>query len=45
MPAAAYDAAVLARLDGVHERVVPLIEAAATQLPRLSAHRGNCATS
>ncbi|BBX72425.1 winged helix DNA-binding protein [Mycobacterium shinjukuense] len=33
-----YDAAVLARLDVVHRRVVPIIEAAATQLPRLSAY-------
>lgn len=35
---AEYDAAVLARLDGVHQRVVPIIEAAATQLPRLNAY-------
>jgi hypothetical protein len=35
---AEYDAAVLARLDDVHRRVVPVIEAAATQLPRLSAY-------
>ena len=33
-----YDAAVLARLEGVHERVAPIIAAAATQLPRLSAY-------
>lgn len=32
---AEYDAAVLARLRGVHEQVVPIIAAAATQLPRL----------
>jgi hypothetical protein len=31
-----YDAAVLARLDKVHERVAPIIAAAAAQLPRLS---------
>jgi hypothetical protein len=31
-----YDAAVLARLDRVHERVVPIIAAAAVHLPRLS---------
>ncbi len=31
-----YDAAVLARLDRVHQQVVPIIEAAAAQLPRLS---------
>ncbi|MGO8770235.1 MAG: MarR family transcriptional regulator [Mycobacterium sp.] len=35
---AAYDAAVLARLDGVHARVVTIITAAATQLPRLGAY-------
>ena len=33
-----YDAALLARLDEVHARVVPIIEAAATQLPRLNAY-------
>jgi hypothetical protein len=31
-----YDAAVLARLDGVHRRVTRTIAAVATQLPRLS---------
>jgi hypothetical protein len=35
---AEYDAAVLARLDGVHARVLPIIEAAAAQLPRLNAY-------
>jgi hypothetical protein len=35
---ARYDAAVLARLDDVHARAVPIIEAAATQLPRLNAY-------
>ena len=30
-----YDAAVLARLDDVHHRVMPIISAAAAQLPRL----------
>ena len=35
---AEYDAAVLARLDDVHARVIPIIEAAATQLPRLNAY-------
>ncbi|MGH3525147.1 MAG: MarR family transcriptional regulator [Mycobacterium sp.] len=30
-----YDAAVLARLDRLHQRVVPIIAAAAVQLPRL----------
>lgn len=33
-----YDAAVLARLDDVHARTMPIIEAAAAQLPRLSAY-------
>jgi hypothetical protein len=31
-----YDAAVLARLDDVHRRVTPIVDAAAAQLPRLS---------
>jgi hypothetical protein len=31
-----YDAAVLARLDNVHQRVTPILAAAAAQLPRLS---------
>lgn len=31
-----YDAAVLARLDRVHQQAVPIIAAAAAQLPRLS---------
>ncbi|BBX45986.1 hypothetical protein GCM10009641_62840 [Mycobacterium cookii] len=31
-----YDAAVLARLDVVHQRVTPIVAAAAAQLPRLS---------
>ncbi|OBI22248.1 hypothetical protein A5712_01185 [Mycobacterium sp. E2327] len=33
-----YDAAVLARLDAVQARVLPIIEAAAAQLPRLIAY-------
>ncbi len=33
-----YDAAVLARLDDVHAHTMPIIEAAAAQLPRLSAY-------
>jgi hypothetical protein len=33
-----YDAAVLARLDGVHARVLPILEAAATQVPRLGGY-------
>ncbi len=35
---AEYDAAVLARLDDVHARVVPIIRSAAAQLPRLNAY-------
>lgn len=35
---AAYDAAVLGRLDEVHARTMPIIEAAAAQLPRLTAY-------
>jgi hypothetical protein len=35
---AEYDAAVLARLDDVHARAVPIIGAIATQLPRLNAY-------
>ncbi len=31
-----YDAAVLVRLDDVHQRVTPIVAAAAAQLPRLS---------
>jgi len=33
------DTAALARMDDVHERVLPIIAAAATQLPRLDAYR------
>jgi hypothetical protein len=33
-----YDAAVLVRLDEVHARVLPIIEAAAEQVPRLKAY-------
>jgi hypothetical protein len=33
-----YDTAVLGRLDGVHERVVPIVAAAAAEIPRLSAY-------
>ena len=32
----AYDAAILARLDDVHQRVAPIVSAAAAQVPRLS---------
>lgn len=35
---AAYDAAVLSRLDGVHDNVMPIIAAVAGQLPRLSSY-------
>jgi len=31
-----YDAAVLARLEDVHHRITPIVDAAAAQLPRLS---------
>lgn len=34
-----HDATVMSRLDDVHRRVVPIIEAVATQLPRLTAYR------
>ena len=33
-----YDTAVLARLDAVHERALPIVAAAATQVPRLDAY-------
>ncbi|MCV7196186.1 MarR family transcriptional regulator [Mycobacterium angelicum] len=36
---AGYDAAVLGRLDDVHRRVIPVVEAAANQLPRLSTYQ------
>jgi DNA-binding MarR family transcriptional regulator len=35
---AAYDAAVLSRLDGVHESVLPIVASTSTQLPRLDAY-------
>lgn len=35
---AGYDAAVLDRLDGVHARALPVVEAAAAQLPRLNTY-------
>ncbi|OBG99038.1 hypothetical protein A5697_14705 [Mycobacterium sp. E3251] len=35
---AEYDAAVLARLDDLHARVLPIIESVAAQLPRLNAY-------
>jgi hypothetical protein len=42
---AEYDGAVLARLEGVHQRMVPIIAAAATQLPRLSAYPAKLRTA
>ncbi|BBZ50971.1 MarR family transcriptional regulator [Mycobacterium heidelbergense] len=33
-----YDAAVLARLDGIHQRAIPIIESAAGQIRRLSVY-------
>jgi hypothetical protein len=38
-----YDAAVLARLHGVHQRVLPIITAAAAQIPRLGAYSAKLA--
>jgi hypothetical protein len=35
---AEYDATVLARLDGVHARVLPIIDAVSAQLPRLAVY-------
>ncbi|RFD26603.1 MarR family transcriptional regulator [Mycobacterium uberis] len=40
-----YDAAILARLDAVHERMVPIIEVVAKQLPRLSTYLGKLHTA
>jgi hypothetical protein len=40
-----YDAAVLARLDGVHQRVLTIVAAAATQLPRLSGYSAKLQTA
>ncbi|OBH06963.1 winged helix DNA-binding protein [Mycobacterium sp. E3247] len=42
---AEYDAAVLARLDDVHARVLPIIDAAAAQLPRLAAYSAKLAVA
>ena len=39
------DSAVSARLEGVHEQVVPIIAAAATQLPRLSTYQAKLRTA
>ena len=40
-----YDAAVLARLDGVHRRVVPVVTAAAAQIPLLAAYSDKLAAA
>lgn len=40
-----YDAAVLARLDGVHRRALTIVAAAATQLPRLSGYSAKLQTA
>ena len=40
-----YDAEVLARLASVHERVTPIVAAAATQLPRLGSYSGKLAAA
>jgi hypothetical protein len=40
-----YDAAVLARLDGVHEQVMPIIAAAAVHLPRLGSYADKLAAA
>ncbi|OBK31388.1 hypothetical protein A5634_14235 [Mycobacterium asiaticum] len=40
-----YDTAVLARLDAVHERVMPIIASAAGQLPRLGAYSAKLSTA
>lgn len=42
---AQYDQAVLARLDTVHRRVLPIIATAATQLPRLGAYATKLCTA
>jgi hypothetical protein len=42
---AGYDAAVLARLDDVHQRATPIIAAAATQLPRLGRYSAKLETA
>lgn len=42
---AEYDTAVLARLDGVHDQVMPIISAAATQLPRLGSYADKLAAA
>jgi hypothetical protein len=40
-----YDAAVLARLDEVHHRVAPIVDAAAAELPRLGRYAAKLQTA
>jgi hypothetical protein len=40
-----YDATVLARLDEVHHRVAPIVDAAATELPRLGRYAAKLQTA
>jgi hypothetical protein len=40
-----YDSAILTRLDGVHRRVTPIVDAAADQLPRLSRYSAKLQTA
>jgi len=40
-----YDAAVLARLDEVHHRVTPIVDAAAAELPRLGRYAAKLRTA
>jgi hypothetical protein len=40
-----YDAAVLARLDELHHRVAPIVDAAAAQLPRLGRYAAKLQTA
>jgi hypothetical protein len=40
-----YDAAVLARLDEVHHRVTPIVDAAAAELPRLGRYAAKLQTA
>lgn len=40
-----YDAAVLARLDDVHRRVIPLVDAVSAELPRLGSYSAKLAAA
>jgi hypothetical protein len=40
-----YDAAVLARLDELHHRVTPIVDAAAVELPRLGGYAAKLQTA